>query len=63
MTGITKDGRKFNALDEPLHAYITGDTAEDVKKAVKEIEEIVNMEVYNPDCEKVRLIFHLIGCS
>ena len=51
MTGI-KDGKRLEALDEPLHAYITGQTAENVKKAAKIIQELIDMEIYNPDCEK-----------
>ncbi len=54
MTGITKDGRRVEGLEDPLHAYITGQTAEDVKAAAKEVEDLINMQVYNPDCEKVR---------
>ena len=52
MTGITKTGKKFDALEEPLHASITGSTAEDVKRAVKYIQDLIHMEIYNPDCEK-----------
>ena len=53
MTGINKEGKKYDALDEPLHAFITAPTAEDVKKGVKEIQDLINMQVYNPDSEKV----------
>lgn len=56
MTGITKDGKKFEALDEPLHAWIQGQTAEDVQNAVKEINELVEMQIYNPDCEKAVML-------
>lgn len=52
MTGIARDGRKFDALDEPLHAFIQGPTAEDVQGAVKKIQELINMQIYNPDCEQ-----------
>lgn len=52
MTGITKDGRKVDGLDEPLHALITAATAEDVQKGVKKVREIVEMQIYNPDCEQ-----------
>ncbi len=45
-------GRKYEALDDPLHAFITGSTAEDVKNGVKEVQELINMQVYSPDCEK-----------
>ena len=53
MTGIKKDGTRVDALDEPLHAWIQGQTAEDVKKAAKKIQDLVDMEIYNPDCEQV----------
>ncbi len=52
MTGINKDGKKYQALDEPMHALITANTAEDVKAGVKEIQELVDMQVYDPDSEK-----------
>jgi len=52
MTGITKEGRKVEALDEPLHAFITASTPEDVQNGVKEIREIVELYVYRPDSEK-----------
>ena len=52
MTGINKDGRKFDALDEPMHAFITGPDASSVKKAADEIRELVEMQIYAPDSEK-----------
>lgn len=54
MTGITAKGRRFDALDEPMHAFVTGQTVEDVQNCCKEIREIIDMHIYNPDCEKVR---------
>ena len=56
MTGIDKDGRKLEALEDPLHCYITGSTAEGVKKAGKIIKELMDMEIFNPDCEKALAI-------
>ena len=53
MTGIKKDGTRVDALDEPLHAWIQGTTAEDVKKAAKKIQDLIDMEIYNPDCEQM----------
>ena len=53
MTGIKRDGTKVDALDEPLHAWIQGSTAEDVKKAAKKIQDLIDMEIYNPDCEQM----------
>ena len=55
MTGITKAGRVYEGLDDPLHAYITGACAEDVQGAVKKIKDLVELHVYNPESEKVRL--------
>jgi len=53
MTGIKKDGTKVDALDDPLHAWIQGTTAEDVKRASKKIQDLIDMEIYNPDCEQM----------
>ena len=53
MTGIKRDGTKVDALDEPLHAWIQGQRAEDVKKASKKIQDLIDMEIYNPDCEQM----------
>ena len=55
MTGITKNGRVYEGLDEPLHAFISGPTAEDVQSAVKKIKELIELHIYDPDNEKVRL--------
>ena len=52
MTGIGKDGKKVDGLDEPLHAWVTGNSAEDVAKAVKKINKIVETQIYNPDSEE-----------
>ena len=46
-------GRVYEGLDDPLHAYITGATAEDVQSAVKKITDLVNLHVYNPESEQV----------
>lgn len=53
MTGIKKDGTRVDALDDPLHAWIQGTTAEDVQKAAKKIQHLIDMEIYNPDCEQM----------
>jgi len=52
MSGITKDGKIIDHLDEPMHAYITGPTAEAVKGTADEIRELIEMQVFRPDCEK-----------
>ena len=54
MSGVTKDGKLIEHLDEPMHAYITGPTAEAVKACADEINELIEMQIYRPDCEKVR---------
>ena len=53
MSGITKDGKIVEHLDEPMHAYITGPTAEAVKGCADDITELIEMQIYRPDCEKV----------
>lgn len=53
MTGIKKDGKIVDALDEPLHAWIQGTLAENVKKAVEKIQNLIDMEIYNPECEQM----------
>jgi len=52
MTGVRENGKRIDGLDEPLHCWITGTTAEDVKAAAKIIQEMIDMEIYNPDSEK-----------
>jgi hypothetical protein len=54
MTGVTKDGKIIDHLDEDMHCHITGPSVEQVKACAKEIEELIEMQIYNPDCEKVR---------
>ncbi len=53
MSGISKHGKVIEHLDEPMHAYITGPTVEAVKAAADEINELIEMQVYHPDSEKV----------
>ena len=53
MSGITKDGKIIEHLDEPMHAYITGPSAEAVKGRADDIRELIEMQIYRPDCEKV----------
>jgi len=52
MSGITKDGKIIEHLDEPMHAYITGPSAEAVKGCADDIRELIEMQIYRPDCEK-----------
>jgi len=53
MTGIKKDGSKFDALDEPMHCVINGPTPEAVKAAGDEIRNLVKMQIDDPDCERM----------
>jgi len=53
MTGVKKDGTKFDGLDEPMHVEIKGPTAEAVKAAGDEIRRLIKMQIEDPDCEKM----------
>lgn len=44
-----KDGQPMPGEDEPLHAFVTGTTQEQVKKAVSRIKEIVRQGVEVPE--------------
>ena len=52
MTGITKDGKKVDGLDDPLHAFITASSSENVQKGVKKVKEIIEMQIYDPNSEQ-----------
>lgn len=52
MTGITKNGKVYEGLEDPLHVYITGATAEEVAKASKKIQDLVHLHIYNPESEQ-----------
>ena len=62
MSGITKDGKIVEHLDEPMHAYITGPTAEAVKGCADDITELIEMQIYRPDCEKVNVAPFSTAC-
>lgn len=44
-----KDGQPLPGEDEPLHAYVTANNAESVKKAVEKIKEIIRQGVEVPE--------------
>lgn len=46
-----KDGRPLPAQDEPLHAYVTANNPENVKKAVERIKQIIKEGIMVPDAE------------
>jgi hypothetical protein len=53
MTGITKSGKVYDGLEDPLHVFISGSTAEDVSNAATRIQSLIDLHIYNPDCEEV----------
>lgn len=53
MTGITKSGKVFDGLEDPLHVHISGSTAEDVSNAATRIQSLMDLHIYNPDSEEV----------
>ncbi|XP_076445722.1 uncharacterized protein LOC143283386 isoform X2 [Babylonia areolata] len=44
-----KDGKPLPGEDEPLHAYITANNAENVQKAVEKIKEIIRQGIEVPE--------------
>ena len=63
MTGLTKSGQFYDGLDEPLHAYISGPTVEEVQNAVKKIKDLIDINIYDPENEKVKTqLTKLWGC-
>jgi len=53
MTGIKRDGTKFDSLDEPMHVVINGPSPEAVKNAGDEIRALIKLQIDDPDCEKM----------
>jgi splicing factor 1 len=45
----TKDGKPLPGADEPLHAYITGDSEETMKRGVDRIRKIISDAINIPD--------------
>ena len=44
-----KDGQPLPGEDEPLHAYVTANNPENVKKAVEKIKEIIRQGIEVPE--------------
>jgi len=53
MTGLKKDGSKFDNLDEPMHVIINGPTPEAVKEASDHIRKLVKQQIEDPDGEQM----------
>ena len=51
MTGLKKDGSKFDSLDEPMHVVINGPTPEAVKDASDHIRKLIKQQIDDPDGE------------
>jgi len=51
MTGLKKDGSKFDSLDEPMHVVINGPTPEAVKEASDHIRKLIKQQIEDPDGE------------
>jgi len=61
MTGITKNGKVYDGLEDPLHVYISGSTSEDVSNAAIRIQSLIDLHVFNPESEEVSffsMFFH-----
>ena len=44
-----KDGQPLPGEDEPLHAYVTANNPENVKRAVEKIKEIIRQGIEVPE--------------
>jgi len=53
MTGLKKDGTKFDALDEKMHVCITGHTPEDVKACSDHLRDLIRCQIEDPDGERM----------
>jgi len=53
MTGLKKDGTKFDALDEDMHVHIAGQTPESVRACSDHIRELIKEQIENPDGERM----------
>jgi len=53
MTGLKKDGSKFDSLEEPMHVIINGPTPEAVKDAGDHIRKLVKQQIEDPDGEQM----------
>ena len=53
MTGLRKDGTKWDDLDEPMHVTIVGQTGKGVKEAGDYLRKLIKMQVEDPNSEKM----------
>jgi len=53
MTGIKRDGTKYEDLNEKMYVHITGKTAEAVRACSDHIRELIHEQIENPDGEKM----------
>lgn len=53
MTGLKKDGTKYDGLDESMHVCINGPTPEQVKACGDHIRELMKEQIENPDGERM----------
>ena len=53
MTGIKKDGTKWEGMDEPMHVTIRGKTGKGVREASDYLRKLIKMQVEDPNCEKM----------
>jgi len=53
MTGLKKDGTKYDALEESMHVHITGHTAESVRACSDYLRDLIKEQIDNPDGERM----------
>ena len=53
MTGLRKDGTKWDDLDDPMHVTITGQTGKGVKEAGDYLRKLIKLQVEDPNGEKM----------
>ena len=53
MTGLKKDGTRWDDLDEPMHVQITGQSGKGVKEASDYLRKLIKMQVEEPNSEKM----------
>ena len=53
MTGLRKDGTKWDDLDEPMHVSIIGQTGKGVKEAGEYLRKLIKLQVEDPNGEKM----------
>ena len=53
MTGLRKDGTKWDHMDEPMHVTISGKTGKGVKEASDYLRKLIKMQVEEPNSERM----------